>query len=265
VEQIRETRFAVQFEVRVWGSSEGKAFSQVAQTIEVSKSGARLAGIACVLKPGDVVGVQHGAEKSRFRVVWNGTPGTDEAGQLGIECLDIDRCLWPERLPSPRSLPSPPSQSERRRHPRFSCVGVVHMNRPGESFKSAGKLSDLSLGGCYAETMSPFPVGSELEMILRTNQMEAKTRGVVRTTHPNMGNGIEFVDTGDEERSRLETIIERLASAVEGDDTVVVEAERRRGSRFSLETEAMLAILEQKLGVTREEFLRTLDRIYSKS
>ena len=263
MELIGETHFPVQFEVRVWGcSADGKAFSQVARTVEITRTGARIAGLRCLLQPGDIIGVQHAAEKSRFRVVWNGDPGTDTAGQAGIECLDIGRCLWPEMLSSRPSAPTPApsSQSERRGHPRYGCSGVVHMNRRGEPFKSTGKLTDLSLGGCYAESMSPFPVGTELEMILRVGQIEVRTLGAVRTAHPLIGNGIEFMDIGDEDRSRLETIIQQLSSAATPDDDTVVEAGPREGVRFSVETEAMLVILEQRLGVTREEFLSALDR-----
>ncbi len=73
-------------DVTVWGMDRyGKPFVQHARTLNATKSGARLLGIDCV-RVGETVGIQHGEQKSRFRVVWVGREDTPRAGQLGVHC-----------------------------------------------------------------------------------------------------------------------------------------------------------------------------------
>src|SRR5438552_10201749 len=46
------------------------------------------------------------------------------------------------------------------------------------------KLTDLSLGGCYVETESPFPQASAVDLCLKASGMEIHTEGLVRIMHP---------------------------------------------------------------------------------
>ncbi len=54
------------------------------------------------------------------------------------------------------------------------------------------KLSDMSLGGCYIETASPFPEKTRLLLKVRVGETELETSGIVRVMHPSIGMGIEF-------------------------------------------------------------------------
>ena len=57
------------------------------------------------------------------------------------------------------------------------------------------KLTDLSLGGCYVQTESPFPQSSAVDLCLRAPAMEIHAEGLVRVMHPGQGMGIEFPAT----------------------------------------------------------------------
>jgi CheY-like chemotaxis protein len=72
------------------------------------------------------------------------------------------------------------------------------------------KLTDLSLGGCYVETVSPFPQASSVDLCLKTAEMEIHTAGVVRVMHPAHGMGIEFPARTEEERKSVGDFIEFL-------------------------------------------------------
>jgi hypothetical protein len=74
------------------------------------------------------------------------------------------------------------------------------------------KLTDLSLGGCYVETDSPFPQSSAVDLCLRATGMELHTDGVVRVMHPGHGMGIEFPSRTEEQRRSVAEFIEFLAS-----------------------------------------------------
>lgn len=74
------------------------------------------------------------------------------------------------------------------------------------------KLTDLSLGGCYVETESPFPERSGIVLCLSAEGMEVRADGMVRVMHPNFGMGIEFASRTAEQRQQVGTFIEFLSS-----------------------------------------------------
>src|SRR3984957_12174576 len=77
------------------------------------------------------------------------------------------------------------------------------------------KLTDLSLGGCYVETSSPFPEKSLVDLCLRTGEMEVHTEGMVRVTHPSYGMGVEFTSRTPEQRAQVGSLISFLRSCPE--------------------------------------------------
>jgi len=74
------------------------------------------------------------------------------------------------------------------------------------------KLTDLSLGGCYVDTVSPFPEHSGIVLCLRAEDMEVQAEGLVRVMHPERGMGIEFASRTAEQREQVQTFIEFLTS-----------------------------------------------------
>jgi CheY-like chemotaxis protein len=72
------------------------------------------------------------------------------------------------------------------------------------------KLTDLSLGGCYVQTESPFPQSSAVDLCLRAAGMEIHTEGLVRVMHPGHGMGIEFPARTEEQRKSVGEFIEFL-------------------------------------------------------
>ncbi len=74
------------------------------------------------------------------------------------------------------------------------------------------KLTDLSLGGCYVETDSPFPEYSLVDLCLRTGELAIHTEGMVRVAHPGYGMGVEFPSRTQEQRVQVEHLINFLRS-----------------------------------------------------
>jgi CheY-like chemotaxis protein len=77
------------------------------------------------------------------------------------------------------------------------------------------KLTDLSLGGCYVETDSPFPERALVDLCLRTGDMAIHTEGMVRVTHPGHGMGVEFPSRTPEQRAQVENLISFLRNCPE--------------------------------------------------
>jgi CheY-like chemotaxis protein len=74
------------------------------------------------------------------------------------------------------------------------------------------KLTDLSLGGCYVETESPFPERSGIILCLKAEDLEVQAEGMVRVMHPEHGMGIEFASGTAEQREQVGSFIGFLTS-----------------------------------------------------
>ncbi len=72
------------------------------------------------------------------------------------------------------------------------------------------KLTDLSLGGCYVESDSPFPEHAMVDLCLRTDEIAVHTEGMVRVMHPGHGMGVEFPSRTPEQRAQVGNLISVL-------------------------------------------------------
>lgn len=75
------------------------------------------------------------------------------------------------------------------------------------------KLSDLSLGGCYLETSSPFPIRTAVILSMRVEDLELQAEGVVRVMHPEIGMGVEFTKKSGIQKDAVEKFIHALAGS----------------------------------------------------
>ncbi|MGA8762482.1 MAG: PilZ domain-containing protein [Candidatus Sulfotelmatobacter sp.] len=126
--------------------------------------------------PGSSIGVESAAE-----FAWEGT-----GSQAGLRFLDLSpetaRQLqeWLTRNSSDDEKADPPVRSQ---------------------------LTDLSLGGCYLEIASPFPVATRVTLSMSAAGTELRVQGVVRVMHPEKGMGVEFTQATAEHRTVLEKFL----------------------------------------------------------
>jgi c-di-GMP-binding flagellar brake protein YcgR len=100
-----------------------------------------------------------------------------------------------------------PDNFERRRYPRIQVHVQVEL-QSGESIAPfRTKTSDLSLGGCYVETMFALEIGAGVMLTLWLNDEQIQSAGTVATHHPQVGNGFEFIDMTAEHRLKLTNYI----------------------------------------------------------
>ena len=69
------------------------------------------------------------------------------------------------------------------------------------------QLTDLTLGGCYLEISSPFPVSSRVTLSMRAGGVEVRVQGLVRIMHPDKGMGVEFTQGTNEHRAAVEKFL----------------------------------------------------------
>jgi c-di-GMP-binding flagellar brake protein YcgR len=87
------------------------------------------------------------------------------------------------------------------------------------------RLTDLSLGGCYLEMTSPFPVGTRVTLSMRAASMKLHAEGVVRVMHQERGMGVEFTQETPQNRSELEKFLEVLTRNRDVQPELLVEPE----------------------------------------
>jgi DNA-binding response OmpR family regulator len=74
------------------------------------------------------------------------------------------------------------------------------------------RLTDLTLGGCYLTTNSPFPRGTRVILSIKTSELHLHATGVVLVTHPEFGMGVQFFQTTSEQRDQVHRLISILRS-----------------------------------------------------
>jgi c-di-GMP-binding flagellar brake protein YcgR len=98
---------------------------------------------------------------------------------------------------------------ERRTHPRFSVRVPVEVHAESSDAPLHCTTSDISLGGCYIESMYPLPTGTSLDLKLQISDTLV-VAGKVVTCYPQVGNGIEFVRMLPEDREQLRKFLESV-------------------------------------------------------
>lgn len=230
----RENRVVVTLSVRVSGTDQrGNPFVQTAQTVDVSRTGARISGIRCLRATGDLVNIESGKGTARFVVVWIGQQGSAEDGHFGARTLQPDKRIFkvelPNTIPDPyKPLPSLPEPqpfatpanpaseatqwdtSERRLFERLRCYGTGQIRQPGVAFPIWAKIIDVSMGGCYLELIFTLPRHAPVELQMTINDHTFAAKGTVATSHPGIGIGVRFTGMEEKNRAVLREIMEGL-------------------------------------------------------
>lgn len=95
MDRRRNARFKAQLPVRIWGvDAHDLPFMQLASIRNLSSTGAVIRGLRRQIRPGEILEVQLDHEKAQFRVIWTGMQGTNSAGELGLQRLASEPCLW---------------------------------------------------------------------------------------------------------------------------------------------------------------------------
>lgn len=232
----REERIAVSLPIRVWGmDATHRPFTQSATTLDLTRAGVRVGGLSCHLQSGDIVGIQHGAEKARFRVVWAGKKGGAQHGQAGLVCIETGKYIWGvplqrlaaavkptlgprettvARPESPAPKPEPEKPSERRTDTRYAATGGAEILNVHDGSRLWGVITDVGTSGCYVEMTTPLKAGTSVHLILSLYGTDIHSGGEVRNSHLGVGMGVSFLEMSAEDRHRLDEIVHRLAAGV---------------------------------------------------
>ncbi len=120
------------------------------------------------------------------------------------------------------ALPTPPESGvarlrnapgNRRTQSRHACRLGADVFRMGAPVPHRCSVSDISSGGCYVEMPTPFPNGTHVEIVVRTQDLKLRVQGVVQSVHPGFGMGVKLVLKTAEHHDHLQTLIRLLAES----------------------------------------------------
>jgi hypothetical protein len=114
-------------------------------------------------------------------------------------------------------MPRPPAitQAERRLHQRYPVQAPIRLYFEGRAAPIALATTNLSLYGCSILTSPQLPVGIEVYARLSLGAHHIRIRGRVVTRHPELGNGIMFMNFKGDGEERLRQFLEGLAPLAE--------------------------------------------------
>jgi len=98
----------------------------------------------------------------------------------------------------------------RRQYARTKINVPVELQTEESESPIRGATTDLSVGGCYIETIFPFPVGTALDLQLQIPDNTVPVSATVVTCDPQVGNGIRFEKMLPEDREALEAYLKTL-------------------------------------------------------
>jgi c-di-GMP-binding flagellar brake protein YcgR len=99
-----------------------------------------------------------------------------------------------------------PDRPERRRYPRIKAKVSVELLVPGAA-PTRTSTDEISLCGCYIETMFTMEVGTKIAVVLSVKGQNVRAQGIVVTKYPQVGNGIDFVELNQDDRRKLSEFI----------------------------------------------------------
>jgi len=114
-----------------------------------------------------------------------------------------------------------PTSPERRRFPRRTCSLPVELRPPGQPYPTAAETTDVSLCGCYVKLLFPLPIGTVVDIRIGIEDVGVRAKGIVRTTDPALGNGIEFTEIASSCRLQLEHHLETLSQEDSSPDKII--------------------------------------------
>jgi DNA-binding response OmpR family regulator len=203
----------------------------------------------------------------------------ERSAQIGLRftlpdgSLEVDthgEIAWanPNGQSGVRFLDLPESQVEKLKTWLLANASEVPPEEPDPV--STCKLTDLSLGGCYVDTESPFPEKALVDLCLKAADIEIHADGIVRVMHPASGKGVEFPSRTSAQRETVAHFIEFLTSrpgtmpellispkAIVADES---QFDQPAGSAEEHLEDPLVELLRTGESLSRDEFVAELQR-----
>jgi hypothetical protein len=105
----------------------------------------------------------------------------------------------------------PSDSAERRTNKRFAVSASAELLESRTSARLNGRVSDLGMGGCYIDTVSPFPIGATLIVKLVSGNRSVAAKAAVVYAQVGMGMGLVFTEISAGDKKNLDAWLGELS------------------------------------------------------
>jgi hypothetical protein len=102
--------------------------------------------------------------------------------------------------------------ADRRNNKRIQFTASADVIELSSGARFSARTTDLGPGGCFVDTLIPFPVGSTVKIILRRQKATFETGGSVVYSQSGLGMGIAFSELTPQQHDDLSLWLEDMAS-----------------------------------------------------
>jgi hypothetical protein len=95
---------------------------------------------------------------------------------------------------------------------RCALVATAEVTELSSGTMLSGRSSELGLGGCYVDSLNPFPEGTLVGLKLLRDQGVFETKAKVVYCDPGFGMGLAFTDMTPDQKSLLEAWLTEIVS-----------------------------------------------------
>ena len=96
--------------------------------------------------------------------------------------------------------------------PRYPFIAEVEVNELNNGSRMAARISDLSVRGCYVDTLNPLSLGTEVRLRIRHIDQACELPGTIIYVHPGFGMGILFGSAASPQLEILKNWLTELAA-----------------------------------------------------
>jgi hypothetical protein len=155
---------------------------------------------------------------------------------------------------------------ERRRTPRIALTATAVVVEPQSGARLDTHTTDVSLGGCYVDTMSPFPAGTEMQLRLTKEGKYFNAKAKVAYCQIGVGMGLLFTVAEPDQLSTLQKWFAEIRGETQPEPTVLADEEQplyratvKNEEHYILEE--LLVLMMRKGLLTEEEGEPILHRL----
>lgn len=139
---------------------------------------------------------------------------------------------------------------ERRREARYSFSATAEAIHIQTNTRLAARVSDLSRGGCYVDTINPFPVGADLKLRFTKDNTSFAAEAKVFYAVSGMGMGVEFTKIEPDQFQVLERWIAQFGGEPRPEADSTHQGRRSEGSGHEqgyVLTELIIALMRKRV------------------
>jgi hypothetical protein len=108
--------------------------------------------------------------------------------------------------------PNDPGVSYRNRRsvPRYGLIAQTDVVEPVSGLRISGRISEVSLKGCYVDVLNTLPTQTEIEVRISRDQGTFTSPGKIIYTQEGMGMGVAFLNTAADQFKVLDSWLAEL-------------------------------------------------------